>query len=117
VLVPKGPEWGWPLGYFLRAYLYFDTRFGAGKEVSTFRGRPQSLRADRRWQDITQTLHYLHKILLTPRHHIQNDPWAGIPELTNKDGQYCADSCNTQAWSASTLLDFLEEVHKIASCK
>ena len=29
----KGPEWGWPLGYFLRAYLYFDTRIGAGKEV------------------------------------------------------------------------------------
>ncbi|KAG2039901.1 glycoside hydrolase family 13 protein [Suillus americanus] len=95
----NGPEWGWPLGYFLRAYLYFDTRCGAGKE------------------DTTQTLHYLHKILLTPKHHIQTDPWAGIPELTNKDGQYCADSCNTQAWSASTLLDFLEEVHKMASCK
>ncbi|KAG2354956.1 amylo-alpha-1,6-glucosidase-domain-containing protein, partial [Suillus spraguei] len=78
----NGPEWGWPLGYFLRAYLYFDTRFGAGKE-----------------------------------HHIQTDPWAGIPELTNKNGQYCADSCNTQAWSASTLLDFLEEVHKMASCE
>ncbi|KAG1849422.1 glycoside hydrolase family 13 protein [Suillus subalutaceus] len=95
----NGPEWGWPLGYFLRAYLYFDTRFGAGKE------------------DTTQTLHYLHKILLTPKHHIQTDPWAGIPELTNKDGQYCADSCNTQAWSASTLLDFLEEVHRMESCK
>ncbi|KAG2068753.1 glycoside hydrolase family 13 protein [Suillus decipiens] len=95
----NGPEWGWPLGYFLRAYLYFDTRFGAGKD------------------DTTQTLHYLHKILLAPKHHIQTDPWAGIPELTNKNGQYCADSCNTQAWSASTLLDFLEEVHKMASCK
>lgn len=118
VLVLKGPEWGWPLGYFLRAYLYFDTRFGAGKEVSTeFHGQSRSLRANRHRQDSTQTLHYLHKILLTPKHHIQTDSWAGIPELTNKDGQYCADSCNTQAWSASTLLDFLKEVHEMASCK
>jgi len=30
----QGPEWGWPLGYFLRAYFYFDTRVGAGKDVS-----------------------------------------------------------------------------------
>lgn len=65
-------------------------------------------------QDPTQTLHKLHEALLPSRHHIQNDPWAGLPELTNKNGEYCRDSCNTQAWSASTLLDFLEEVHKLS---
>ncbi|KAH7885855.1 glycoside hydrolase family 13 protein [Phlebopus sp. FC_14] len=90
----NGPEWGWPLGYFLRAYLHFDTRVGAGKD------------------DPLQTLHFLHRALLEPRHHIEADPWAGIPELTNKDGAYCRDSCNTQAWSASTLLDFLEDVRR-----
>ncbi|KAF8449235.1 glycoside hydrolase family 13 protein [Boletus edulis BED1] len=90
----NGPEWGWPLGYFLRAYLYFDMRAGAGKN------------------DPLQTLHHLHQALLEPRHHIQRDPWAGLPELTNKDGAYCQDSCKTQAWSASTLLDFLEEVKR-----
>ncbi|RDB20804.1 Glycogen debranching enzyme [Hypsizygus marmoreus] len=89
----NGPEWGWPLGYFLRAYLYFATLDASDAETE-------------------DTLHHLHQILLPPRHHIQNDPWAGIPELTNADGQFCADSCNTQAWSASTLLDFLEIVHK-----
>ncbi|KIK60308.1 glycoside hydrolase family 13 protein [Collybiopsis luxurians FD-317 M1] len=91
----NGPEWGWPLGYFLRAYLDFDSRVGAGTK------------------DIQITLHRLHQALLVSRNHLQNDPWAGIPELTNGNGQYCADSCNTQAWSASTLLDFLETVHKI----
>lgn len=32
-ILRQGPEWGWPLGYFLRAYLDFDTRVGAGKTV------------------------------------------------------------------------------------
>ena len=64
-------------------------------------------------QDAKEILHYLHKILLPARKHIQNDPWAGIPELTNENGAYCSDSCRSQAWSASTLLDFLEVVHKL----
>ncbi|KZT10101.1 glycoside hydrolase family 133 protein [Laetiporus sulphureus 93-53] len=92
----NGPEWGWPLGYFLRAYLYFDTLVGAGKN------------------DSTDTLHRLHRSILASRRHIQNDPWAGLPELTNKDGELCRDSCNTQAWSASTMLDFLEDVQRLS---
>ncbi|KAG6836985.1 hypothetical protein H0H93_016689 [Arthromyces matolae] len=87
----NGPEWGWPLGYFLRAYLHFANAEGSGEQEQT-----------------TKTLYHLYKILLVPREHIRKDIWAGIPELTNADGQTCNDSCNTQAWSASTLLDFLE---------
>jgi len=64
-------------------------------------------------QNPMKTLYRLHGILLTLRHHIQTDPWRGIPELTNADGEYCPDSCNTQAWSASTLLDFLHDVHQL----
>ncbi|KAL1753858.1 glycoside hydrolase family 13 protein [Schizophyllum commune] len=90
-----GPEWGWPLGYFLRAYLDFDSRVGAGKD------------------DITVTLHYLYNALLTVRKHIKDDPWAGIPELTNENGSYCHDSCRTQAWSASTLLDTLQAARDV----
>ncbi|KAG8949849.1 hypothetical protein FRC04_008152 [Tulasnella sp. 424] len=88
----QGPEWGWPLGYFLRAYLHFE--------------RVKN-------QDVTDALHRLHAALLVPRKFIQDDPWAGIPELTNENGTYCHDSCRTQAWSSSTLLDFLEDVHQL----
>jgi glycogen debranching enzyme len=66
-------------------------------------------------KDMTRTLHHLNRILLPARRHIQDDPWAGLPELTNKDGQPCPDSCNTQAWSASTLLHFFETAHKLGS--
>jgi len=84
----NGPEWGWPLGYFLKAYLEFD-------KVN---------------QD--DTLHYLHRLLLEARGQIERDCWRGLPELANRNGGYCEDSCRTQAWSASTLLDFLACVHR-----
>ncbi|KIY70306.1 glycoside hydrolase family 133 protein [Cylindrobasidium torrendii FP15055 ss-10] len=93
----NGPEWGWPLGFWLRSYLHFDIAAGEGKK------------------DVKTTLHHLHRRLLTSREHVQKDPWAGIPELTNENGSYCFDSCTTQAWSASTLLDFLQVVHSMGS--
>ncbi|KZT59916.1 glycoside hydrolase family 133 protein [Calocera cornea HHB12733] len=92
----NGPEWMWPMGYFLRAYLYFDTKAGSGQN------------------DANETLQYLLTSLLPARRHIRSAPWAGLPELTNRNGAYCHDACPTQAWSASTLLDFLEDVHNIS---
>jgi len=92
----QGPEWGWPLGFFLRAYLHFDVKAGKGKE------------------DPQETLHYLHTLLLPARRHVATDPWAGLPELTNINGAFCYDSCRTQAWSSSTLLDFLQDVHTLS---
>ncbi|WVQ80205.1 glycogen debranching enzyme [Cryptococcus sp. DSM 104549] len=89
----QGPEWGFPLGWFLMAYLKFDRIAGEGKN------------------DPTKTLHYISSILRKQAHHIDNDPWRGLPELTNSNGQYCYDSCNTQAWSASTILDVLEMMY------
>ena len=93
----QGPEWGWPLGYFLRAYLIFDVKAGAGQK------------------DIGETLHHIQTTLLPARAHVRRDPWAGIPELTNENGAYCHDSCASQAWSASTVLDALEDVHALTS--
>jgi len=85
----QGPEWGWPLGYFLRAHLHF------------------ALVNDQDQDDVT---HQLLATLLRSREHIRSDPWAGLPELTNRDGAFCHDSCASQAWSSSTLLDFLDDV-------
>ncbi|KIR80314.1 glycogen debranching enzyme [Cryptococcus gattii EJB2] len=90
----QGPEWGFPLGWFLMAYLKFDRLAGEGKSSPT------------------KTMHYISNILRNLARHIENDPWRGLPELTNSNGSFCYDSCNTQAWSASTILDVLEEMHK-----
>lgn len=30
----QGPEWVFPMGWFLKAYLMFDTKVGLGKDVS-----------------------------------------------------------------------------------
>ncbi|GAA93973.1 glycoside hydrolase family 13 protein [Mixia osmundae IAM 14324] len=89
----QGPEWVWPLGYFLRAYLHFDRLVGAGKE------------------DANETIHHIHTLLREHKQEIRRSPWAGLPELTNANGAYCHDSCRTQAWSMSTLLDVLHDIY------
>ncbi|CAO3625433.1 unnamed protein product [Cunninghamella echinulata] len=78
----QGPEWVWCIGYFLRAARSFDALHPS---------------------DIA-------KILQQHRIEIQQNDWRGLPELTNKDGAPCWDSCFTQAWSASTLLDLMYDV-------
>ena len=35
-----------------------------------------------------------------------------FPELTNKDGKLCPGSCNTQAWSISTIIEAVDELYK-----
>lgn len=92
----QGPEWGFPLGWFLTAWLRFDVLAGDGQGGNA-----------------GVTHHHVSQLLLRLREHIDGDMWRGLPELCNHDGSYCRDSCNTQAWSASTILDLLEELHEI----
>ena len=75
--------------------------------------QPSVLTSEVVLQDLSITLHRIYDMLRAPRAHIRDDPWAGLPELTNKDGVFCHDSCPTQAWSASTILDVLEEINEL----
>ena len=70
----QGPEWVWPRGYFLRALLKFDVLRSKTQEqrVEAFQ------RVSKRLQDC--------------KRHIEESPWRGLPELTNRNGEHCADS-------------------------
>lgn len=81
----QGPEWLWPLGFFLRAVMNFDQE--------------------------RNPLHFVHYSLNRHREHIKNSIWCGLPELTNQNGADCYDSCPTQAWSFATLLDTYYDLH------
>ncbi|XP_028967982.1 glycogen debranching enzyme [Galendromus occidentalis] len=82
----RGPEWLWPMGYFLRAQLCFaKDSLAARKDVR------------RSLQPHLQAL--------------QSSPWRGLPELTNRDGAVCHHSCPIQAWSHACLLELLYQLH------
>ncbi|KAK9455693.1 hypothetical protein V1511DRAFT_308976 [Dipodascopsis uninucleata] len=95
----QGPEWVWCTGYFLRAFLWFDL--------------------ERKRTDIERT-ETLQQVYLRMKAHIEwikSVPWAGLTELTNKNGEVCNDSSPTQAWSAATLIDLFKDVQILCGKK
>ena len=70
----QGPEWLWPTGFFLRALLKFDLMRRHTKEERT-----------EAFQQITRRLHGCKRA-------IHESLWAGLTELTNKNGDLCEDS-------------------------
>jgi glycogen debranching enzyme len=70
----QGPEWLWPTGFFLRALLKFDMMRCKSPEEKT-----------EAFQRITRRLKGCKEAIV-------DSPWAGLTELTNKNGSYCADS-------------------------
>ena len=83
----NGPEWVWPAGFYLMSKINFN-------ELN-----------ENIFDDICKRLIPFEKYIL-------NDPWSGLPELTNKDGKLCPGSCNTQAWSISTIIEAVDELEK-----
>lgn len=84
----QGPEWVWPVGFFLKAQLQF-MGYKSFEEART------------------ETMKYL----IPHRINLENDKWLGLPELTNSHGTVCKDSCTTQAWSIATINDALRDLY------
>ena len=79
----QGPEWVWPRGFFLRAFLHFDLL-----RKNTPAGR-------------TETFQQITKRLEGCKHALVESPWKGLTELTNENGAYCADSVSFTPRSCS----------------
>jgi len=96
----NGPEWVWPLGYFLRAKLHFPSPHPS----SGPRGRGGA----------ANPAQVVHKFLRHHRTYIATSHYRGLPELTNTNGAHCAGSCEVQAWSSACILDALYHLNELA---
>jgi glycogen debranching enzyme len=74
----NGPEWLWPVGYYLRSELKFNGNV---------------------------SLEMVKKHLGKLYDSLQSTDWKSLPELTNKNGESCYYSCPSQAWSLATTLE------------
>ncbi|RPA84891.1 hypothetical protein BJ508DRAFT_205664 [Ascobolus immersus RN42] len=81
----QGPEWVWPRGYFLRALV----KEGVDDKAVWVR-------------------------LKGIREQVTHAPWRGVTELTQVNGQYCADSCETQAWSSGCAVEVAWDAGRVS---
>lgn len=88
----QGPEWLWLTGYFLRALLLFDVKLHGHADEQKY-----------------QTLQVIKDRVNDFVNWLRTSPYAGLTELTNKDGEFCYDSSPSQAWSSATLLDLFAD--------
>lgn len=80
----NGPEWVWPIGFYFMAL--------------------------RNYMPKSKVLALVSKALKNHLNYIQENEWEGLPELTNSNGTFCSGSCNTQAWSISTILEAISKI-------
>jgi glycogen debranching enzyme len=94
----QGPEWVWPVGFFLRATLLIAARLEPT--------RPGVWRT---------AVNYVKQTMSAHRLHLFESHWRSLPELTNANGADCPDSCMAQAWSVGCLLEVLYDMEQISS--
>ncbi|XP_055679144.1 glycogen debranching enzyme [Lutzomyia longipalpis] len=90
----QGPEWVWPIGFYLRARLIFAAQNNRLKDTVA-----------ETWAILTAHLK-----------EVKSSWWRGLPELTNSNGSFCSGSCTTQAWSMATVLEVLYDLERL-KCK
>eukprot|EP01022_Parablepharisma_sp_SALTPOND_P008156 TRINITY_DN135298_c0_g1_i1.p1 TRINITY_DN135298_c0_g1~~TRINITY_DN135298_c0_g1_i1.p1 ORF type:complete len:1666 (-),score=190.28 TRINITY_DN135298_c0_g1_i1:86-5026(-) len=85
-----GPEWVWPIGYFLRALSFF------------------------RQQDSVGALEErVMRVLECHRKHILSSPWMSLPEITDAHNQVNPFGCPAQAWSVATVIEAIYDFTKV----
>jgi len=93
----QGPEWVWPVGFFMRAKLLIAARLEPR--------RPGLWAKAVNYVKLTMTAH---------RMHLFESDWKSLPELTNANGAVCQDSCMAQAWSVGCLLEALYDMEQLS---
>lgn len=88
----QGPEWVWCLGHYLLAWMHFNRASMSGPEIRA----------------------YVMGVLRPHVRHLEGlPPFLGLPELTNREGSRCGDSCESQAWSMATILEVVLQVESL----
>lgn len=90
----QGPEWVWLYGTFLQAYIQTCKRRGEDTKAILAATRDR-IKGHVRF--------------------IAESPWAGLTELTQKNGEICEDSSPTQAWSSARLIEALHDAMVVTS--
>lgn len=108
----NGPEWVWPLGYFLRAKLHFHGSSSTSLVAAMVEQQQDGETVEEEKEEEETVGRMVHKFLQQHRTYIQTNHYRGLPELTNANGSYCPPSCEVQAWSSATLLDALYHLHQ-----
>lgn len=83
----QGPEWLWPVGFYLRSELAYHADAPAAE-------RSQAL------ERVKRHLGKLNRCLTQP-----SNGWKSLPELTNRNGDECHFGCPSQAWSVACVLE------------
>lgn len=81
----NGPEWLWPVGFYLRAELMYSSDRAKTTEL-----------VKRHLGKLADTLF--------------KSEWKSLPELTNKNGEVCHHGCPSQAWSLATILELYKDL-------